>query len=289
MGRALHQQGAYQDAHRRWRRNPTGIRADPCATLRHTAIRASRRLGPSYDGARETVVTTQATLRPCPACCRHARVSEPACPFCGVLFDSAFGAGPAPRAPTVRLARAALFALGAGTAALATACPSSRPEGSSSNADGGDDSGAEDSGLGVTFYGSPSGLEPGTTQTIECTNAAACLPGQVCCSTPIEAVLPPYGGGPLDVPIGLAKCQMAPCSTSDAGVVQLCQSSLECVQPGFACSEGICSLPSEAGTAIDGGQGDATSDGASTTDASPEDASPGDTSPRDDAAGQESD
>jgi hypothetical protein len=43
----------------------------------------------------------------------------------------------------------------------------------------------------------------------------------------------------------------------------------------------VCSPPEEAGTAVEGGQGEAAADGASTTDASAEDASPGDTSPGD--------
>jgi len=222
-----------------------------------------------------------AILRPCPACSRHVRVSELACPFCSGPFDSAFGAGPAPRAPTVRLARAALFALGAGTAGLSTTCSSSSgPVGPPFAEDGGDDTG-----LGIVFYGSAGGLDAEIQQTIACMNAADCLPGQVCCGAQVEAVQPPYGG-PFAVEIGLTRCETAPCPTSDAGLgtVQLCQRSLECVQPGFVCTEEICGPPREAGTAAEGGQGDATSDGASTTDASGEGASPGDSSPGDDAA-----
>jgi|HubBroStandDraft_1064217.scaffolds.fasta_scaffold37267_1 hypothetical protein len=54
-----------------------------------------------------------APLRPCPGCSRHVRASEPACPFCRGELDDAFRSAPRPRAPTARLSRAALFAIGA--------------------------------------------------------------------------------------------------------------------------------------------------------------------------------
>jgi hypothetical protein len=68
---------------------------------------------------------TQAHLRPCPSCERHVRVNEGGCPFCGVQFTDAFRAGPRPHGPTARLSRAALFAFGTGTLALAPGCSSS--------------------------------------------------------------------------------------------------------------------------------------------------------------------
>ena len=55
-------------------------------------------------------------LRPCPRCSRHVRVSEGACPFCGVSLDPSFGATPVPLGSAMRLSRAALFALGTGAA-----------------------------------------------------------------------------------------------------------------------------------------------------------------------------
>jgi hypothetical protein len=58
-------------------------------------------------------------LRPCPGCARHARVSEPACPFCGARLGEAFRTFVPPRAPTTRLTRAALAALGAGGVVVA--------------------------------------------------------------------------------------------------------------------------------------------------------------------------
>jgi hypothetical protein len=60
-------------------------------------------------------------LRPCPGCLRHVRATEPACPFCRQGLDGAFRSVPSPRAPTRRLTRAALFALGA-TGLAASAC-----------------------------------------------------------------------------------------------------------------------------------------------------------------------
>jgi hypothetical protein len=67
---------------------------------------------------------TEARLRPCPSCARHARVSEPACPFCGARLGEGFRTFVAPKAPTLRLSRAAMFALGAG-GFVAAACSSS--------------------------------------------------------------------------------------------------------------------------------------------------------------------
>jgi hypothetical protein len=68
---------------------------------------------------------TDALLRPCPACARHARVSEDACPFCGERFAESFRAGPRPQPPTGRLTRAALFALGTGALGFASGCGTS--------------------------------------------------------------------------------------------------------------------------------------------------------------------
>jgi hypothetical protein len=66
-------------------------------------------------------------LRPCPVCARHARVSEPACPFCGRALDDAFRSAKSAQVPAVgRLSRAALFALGAG-GLVASACGTSQP------------------------------------------------------------------------------------------------------------------------------------------------------------------
>jgi hypothetical protein len=53
-------------------------------------------------------------LRPCPACSRHVRVGDPSCPFCGRESDGALPSAPSPLPPMSRLARAAVFVLGAG-------------------------------------------------------------------------------------------------------------------------------------------------------------------------------
>jgi len=65
---------------------------------------------------------TRAHLVACPSCARHVRVSERTCPFCEGVLDDAFRSRPAPRPPASRLSRAALYAFGAGTLTLATAC-----------------------------------------------------------------------------------------------------------------------------------------------------------------------
>jgi hypothetical protein len=58
---------------------------------------------------------------PCPACARHVRQGDEACPFCGATPSPA----PALRLPSARLSRAALLALGAAGALAATDCSSS--------------------------------------------------------------------------------------------------------------------------------------------------------------------
>jgi hypothetical protein len=69
----------------------------------------------------------QAHLVACPWCSRHVRVSESCCPFCGGRLSEMLRATPAPRAPTVRVSRAALYALGATTAGLVAACTTISP------------------------------------------------------------------------------------------------------------------------------------------------------------------
>ena len=74
-------------------------------------------------------------LSSCPACARHVRVSEAACPFCGAALSDAFRARPAPRSPAARLSRSALYALGMGTVTLAAACSSSSSPGGTDDAE----------------------------------------------------------------------------------------------------------------------------------------------------------
>jgi hypothetical protein len=107
---------------------------------------------------------TRPHLRPCPSCARHVRVSETACPFCLATVDLA--GGPAPVPPAVRLSRAALYALGAGTLSLASACGGTSTTGSPSN----DAGTAVDAGVDAAFdagaaalYGAPPPQDSGST------------------------------------------------------------------------------------------------------------------------------
>jgi hypothetical protein len=77
----------------------------------------------------------------CPACARHVRVNEPACPFCRVELPSSLREMTAPPPPSVRLSRAALYALRAGALSATTvACG-----GAVTTSGGNEDSGHRDS------------------------------------------------------------------------------------------------------------------------------------------------
>ncbi len=65
---------------------------------------------------------TPSHLVACPSCARHVRVTERACPFCSSVLSATLRSSPAPRAPAARLSRAALYAFGAGTLSMASAC-----------------------------------------------------------------------------------------------------------------------------------------------------------------------
>jgi hypothetical protein len=78
----------------------------------------------------------KARLLACPACARHVRVSETGCPFCGSALPDEFGGAAAPRKPTARLSRAALYAFGATSLTLASVACGSSGNGTS---DGGDE------------------------------------------------------------------------------------------------------------------------------------------------------
>ena len=88
-------------------------------------------------------------LVPCPACQRHVRAAETACPFCEVALDTSNTV--APELPTQRLGRAALFAFGATLAAslTATACGGDTDDGKGGGGgDGGSSAGSSGSGGG---------------------------------------------------------------------------------------------------------------------------------------------
>jgi hypothetical protein len=61
----------------------------------------------------------------CPSCSRHVRASEASCPFCKASVVEAAKAFVPRKRPTERLGRAALYALGIGSASLTAACSSS--------------------------------------------------------------------------------------------------------------------------------------------------------------------
>src|SRR5262245_60284356 len=107
-------------------------------------------------------------LVPCPACARHVRIGERACPFC----DAALPGDLRPRAvrpPTRRVGRAAAFFLGA-TVSLTACSGQIELQSSSGHMDGGpeddggpppddagmppDDAGPDDGGM-AALYGDP--------------------------------------------------------------------------------------------------------------------------------------
>jgi len=74
-------------------------------------------------------------LLACPSCGRHVRSAESTCPFCESLLPANFANACTPQPPGLRLSRAALYALGATSLTLASAC--SRAESSTSSTDAG--------------------------------------------------------------------------------------------------------------------------------------------------------
>jgi hypothetical protein len=65
---------------------------------------------------------TQARLLTCPSCSRHVRMNESSCPFCAASLTQAVRRFVPRQPPKERLSRAALYAFGVGTLAVATAC-----------------------------------------------------------------------------------------------------------------------------------------------------------------------
>ncbi len=94
--------------------------------MRERLVQVERAPGEPFDYGRFDLILEEIALMthlfPCPACRRHVRDSESACPFCAApLPPAAAGAG-----PRRRMNRAALFAAGA-TLAGVSACSSSMP------------------------------------------------------------------------------------------------------------------------------------------------------------------
>jgi len=91
-------------------------------------------------------------LAACPACARHLRVNEPACPFCRAELPPWFRELTAPATPATRLSRAALYALRVGALSVTTvACGGAISTGSGS---GEKDAGSSDgTTVGQAAYG----------------------------------------------------------------------------------------------------------------------------------------
>jgi hypothetical protein len=126
---------------------------------------------------------------PCPACARHVREGDAACPFCGATSL------PSPqlsRALSTRLSRAAFLALGAAGALAATDCSSSSAPaygGSPPVADSGsmeDDAG--DAGFAQPLYGAVAPTPDAGTDDAEPEKEGGF-------AQPLYgAIAPPYGG-----------------------------------------------------------------------------------------------
>jgi|SRR5580692_3922645 hypothetical protein len=138
-------------------------------------------------------------LVPCVACSRHIKSSGASCPFCGAAaLARSFPSGPA----YPRLAAAAAAAASVATLASCQGSTDTSPP----------EAGPPEAGLSAA---PPYGATP---IELECTSAAACLPGQVCC----------YDGTLI------SRCQAGPCPV-DGGQEQLCAVSAEC-GPGETCA-----------------------------------------------------
>lgn len=64
---------------------------------------------------------TTARLAACPSCARHVRTDEGRCPFCAAALPESFRGTPVVEAPSMRLSRAALYAVGVGALSLSAA------------------------------------------------------------------------------------------------------------------------------------------------------------------------
>jgi hypothetical protein len=100
----------------------------------------------------------KARLIACPSCSRHVRTSESACPFCKGELPASFASLPAPRPPSERLSRAALYAFGASSIGLAAACTNS-----TTVLYGGPPPGVEDASADVANGGGGSGNDGSVT------------------------------------------------------------------------------------------------------------------------------
>ncbi|HEY2512996.1 MAG TPA: hypothetical protein VGI39_19145 [Polyangiaceae bacterium] len=144
-------------------------------------------------------------LLACPNCSRHVRATELACPFCDAALSDAFRATPAPVPPAVRLARAALVALGAGAVVATAACGGATSVGGpNSTEDGGGDSASSppDEGGVVAVYGAPPVRDAGQDSGVGIAPPYGIAPPP----PPEDAEAPPHDAGTdaiIVVPYGL--------------------------------------------------------------------------------------
>jgi hypothetical protein len=100
----------------------------------------------------------RASLFTCPACARHVRVGDSACPFCAASLADATRSFTARPPPKVRMSRAALYAFGVGSLTVATACGGAVANG---GVDGEKDSGVDTGFMAVDAYGGPPDFDTG--------------------------------------------------------------------------------------------------------------------------------
>jgi hypothetical protein len=140
-------------------------------------------------------------LKPCPGCARHARVTEASCPFCEHPFDASFRVASSRRPTPGRLSRAAIFALGAGSAGVTTACAS----------EGVGDRPLAGAAADATSPDASEGFSSGDDGDI---GSLGALYG--------GAVLPPYGAVPTEPIVGCPTGIAPPAAPPDGGCDAAC-------------------------------------------------------------------
>jgi hypothetical protein len=146
----------------------------------------------------------------CPACSRHVKSDDPACPFCGARMTGMSGTrGPA--GETFQRMKAAA-AVAAGVAAL-VACADTEVLLPSRSDDASDGGSLEPPPSGVVFYGSPGPVsDPGTVGS---SSGFYGSPGIGSIEPPDASRPPPHvadGGSPEDAPVEASE------GTPDGGV-----------------------------------------------------------------------
>jgi hypothetical protein len=139
------------------------------------------------------------TFQACPACARHIKTDEAACPFCGSATPEGFSTVAKPKGPAP-LSRAAILFMSAtavGGVSVATACSSSSSATGVSDAGARDSAAAEDTGGPVAAYGPAPVMDSGQVDTGG--PVAAYGPGPVMDSGPeFDGPVAAYGPAPVD-------------------------------------------------------------------------------------------